>query len=207
MLYLIKDRDYIKIGYTSDMESRLKHYDTHNVYYELLDVVPGTEQDERDIHSKLKEYNYKLEWYYSNNITLNCLSEYKEKYTEDFIINKLKEVVESTSKEIDEVFDKNGKWSSLIRNTKRLDNFLEDFKYLNICSEEFDKYYNLYKNQNRLIKTLANNHREKLLTDIFYDFNKAIKREIVETEDGFYDEILTRTVKKETPKQKTNFEM
>jgi len=36
MLYLIKSTEYLKIGYTDNLDSRLKQYDTHNPNYELL---------------------------------------------------------------------------------------------------------------------------------------------------------------------------
>ena len=36
MLYLIKDRDYIKIGYTSNLDQRQKAYETTNCYAEVI---------------------------------------------------------------------------------------------------------------------------------------------------------------------------
>lgn len=58
MLYLIKDRDYIKIGYTQDITSRWKNYKLHNCYVELLYTKPGSRIDEKEIHALCNKYLY-----------------------------------------------------------------------------------------------------------------------------------------------------
>ena len=35
MIYLIKSNNYLKIGYTSNIQSRTKAYNTHNPNYEV----------------------------------------------------------------------------------------------------------------------------------------------------------------------------
>lgn len=54
MLYLIKDRDYLKIGYADNVERRLKEYRTHTLYTELLDTKPGLKKDETALHNLCK---------------------------------------------------------------------------------------------------------------------------------------------------------
>lgn len=61
MLYLIKDRDYVKIGFTKDIEDRIKTYKTHNMYFELIDTKPGTKKDETALHDLCKKYQYQSE--------------------------------------------------------------------------------------------------------------------------------------------------
>ena len=56
MLYLIKDHDYLKIGYASNIKDRMKGYRTHTLYTELLDVKPGNTTDEKNLHELCKDY-------------------------------------------------------------------------------------------------------------------------------------------------------
>ena len=46
MLYLIEDRDYLKIGYTKDIDSRWKNYQLHNCYAKLISTKEGSRMDE-----------------------------------------------------------------------------------------------------------------------------------------------------------------
>ena len=65
MLYLIEDRDYLKIGYSKNLNERLKAYELHNCYAKLIDSKPGTPQDETNIQELCKDYLYKGEWFYN----------------------------------------------------------------------------------------------------------------------------------------------
>lgn len=66
MLYLIEDRDFLKIGYTANLESRMKTYKTHNPHVVLLSSKDGNRVDEKKLHSLCKEYLYDTEWFYNN---------------------------------------------------------------------------------------------------------------------------------------------
>ena len=61
MLYLIKDRDYIKIGYTSNLDQRQKAYETTNCYAEVLMTKDGTRRDESNLHKLCDKWHYKNE--------------------------------------------------------------------------------------------------------------------------------------------------
>lgn len=50
MLYLIKSQQYVKIGFTTDLEKRMSIYTTHNPDFELLDTCIGTLKDEKSLH-------------------------------------------------------------------------------------------------------------------------------------------------------------
>lgn len=65
MLYLIEDREYIKIGYAANIEKRLATYTLHNCYYSLIKTRKGSITDEKNIHSLCDKYRYKGEWYYN----------------------------------------------------------------------------------------------------------------------------------------------
>lgn len=61
MIYLIEDRDYLKIGYTRNLKNRLEAYELHNCYAKLLATKEGTLEDEKNLHALCKKYCYKGE--------------------------------------------------------------------------------------------------------------------------------------------------
>lgn len=66
MIYFIlnKELNHLKIGYSLNPKSRLYTLQTANAHkLELLNIYYGTKEDEKTIHSKLKEYNLWGEWY------------------------------------------------------------------------------------------------------------------------------------------------
>ena len=58
MLYLIKSGEYVKIGYTKDLQSRINIYKTHNPIIEIIDVIEGTRIDELYLHQLCEKYLY-----------------------------------------------------------------------------------------------------------------------------------------------------
>ena len=75
MLYLIESGNYIKIGFSKDLNSlknRMITYKTHNPDIKLLGLCEGTEEDECNYHIKLD--NYKLynraEWFKKEGLSL-----------------------------------------------------------------------------------------------------------------------------------------
>lgn len=65
MLYLIEDRDYLKIGYTANVEDRKKAYQLHNCYARFIAVKEGSATDERKLHKQCKQWHYQGEWFYN----------------------------------------------------------------------------------------------------------------------------------------------
>lgn len=65
MLYLIEDRDYLKIGYTNNLEQRFKAYELHNCYARVINVKKGTRADELVLLNLCKDYQYKGEWFFN----------------------------------------------------------------------------------------------------------------------------------------------
>lgn len=67
MLYLIKqygkNTTYLKIGYTQNLQERLKAYNTHNAEFELVCSMEGDQELETFAHKLLLEYNIKGEWF------------------------------------------------------------------------------------------------------------------------------------------------
>jgi len=85
MLYLIKlkgeTNTLLKIGYTKDIDQRLKTYKTHNPLVELIDIKEGDTLDESCLHNKLKEYLFdnSKEWFIEDNEIYNTWRNYNRK--------------------------------------------------------------------------------------------------------------------------------
>lgn len=63
MIYLLEERDYLKIGFTRNLKDRLGAYELHNFYAKLLETKECTLGDERNLHSLCRVYHYKGEWF------------------------------------------------------------------------------------------------------------------------------------------------
>lgn len=78
MIYVISTTKYVKVGYTSNLEKRLKQYDTHNPDYTIYKTIKkGTAQHELELHNLLKEYKYQGEWFHLNEEVLQIIDNYK----------------------------------------------------------------------------------------------------------------------------------
>ena len=78
MIYIIKSREWYKIGYASNLLKRVKQYGTYNPDVEFIAYGEGDEKIESEIHSILKEskHEYRMEWFLASEEQVN------------FIINK-----------------------------------------------------------------------------------------------------------------------
>ena len=63
MIYLIEDRDYLKIGYAGNIKNRMTNYKVENLYVQLRDVKLGTILDEKILYKQCKKYQYQGEWF------------------------------------------------------------------------------------------------------------------------------------------------
>ena len=77
MLYLIKDRDYIKIGYTSNLDQRQKAYETTNCYAEVIMTKDGPRKDESNLHKLCDKWHYKNEWFHYDDEIIKIFEEYQ----------------------------------------------------------------------------------------------------------------------------------
>ena len=97
MLYLIRDRDYIKIGYTANIDQRQKAYETTNCYAEIIMTKDGTRKDELNLHKLCNKWHYKNEWFHYNDEIVKIFEEYRPDYEERLITleTKIKEIEET----------------------------------------------------------------------------------------------------------------
>lgn len=78
MLYLIRTfgrtKTALKVGYASDIKTRMKTYYHHNPYFEIVSTREGTLYDEMVLHLYLQSSNLKLdilnEWFIDDNETI-----------------------------------------------------------------------------------------------------------------------------------------
>lgn len=94
MLYLIEDRDYLKIGYAKSIKQRLSNYITENVYAKLIDYKEGDLIDERSLHLLCHDYKYRGEWFINCDEVKNIWKSYdNNKDRKEFNNLTFKEVV------------------------------------------------------------------------------------------------------------------
>lgn len=63
-VYLVETEDFVKVGFTRNLVSRLAQINTctpHSV--RLIHSFPGTIRDEQEIHTHLGDHRHKLEWF------------------------------------------------------------------------------------------------------------------------------------------------
>ena len=95
MLYLVKlkgeSQTLLKIGYTKDIDKRLKTYKTHNPLIELIDIKEGKSIDESNLHNLLKQYSFEdsKEWFVENSEIYRIWKEYKPIISEELQNNLL----------------------------------------------------------------------------------------------------------------------
>lgn len=143
MLYFIKSSNYLKIGYTENKISlikRIKTYRTYNPDFTILQIVSnGNIQDETNLHTILKDYQYYSEWFYDSSYVHNIWN----KYTKDMEHLDVEQIVS-------ESFDK-AKYNTnkILGIKKELEDIIEDELYCKDTWEYKDIMNPLYKKYNK----------------------------------------------------------
>ena len=67
MVYFIKQNDYIKIGYTNNLNKRLNQLQVSSpVKLEVLGIIKGSLEDESNYHKMFSKYHSYGEWFSCN---------------------------------------------------------------------------------------------------------------------------------------------
>lgn len=142
MLYLIEDRDYLKIGYAKNFDERWKSYMLHNCYCKPLSVKEGAFYDEQELHKLCTPYRFRSEWYYNTQEVIDIFNNYQSNIKE--ILDNDTKILHQISKDIVELHQNSS-------------NFPE-FKF------KFDKYIVEKENEIKSIKQHMNrlNSRDDL---------------------------------------------
>lgn len=67
MIYLLRNNNFLKIGFAKDVQRRMKCYNTCSFGYQLLDVRDGDKQVEKLLHKMFRKYQVAKEWFEDNN--------------------------------------------------------------------------------------------------------------------------------------------
>lgn len=135
MIYLIKDRDYLKIGYSSNIDQRKKAYDTTNCYAKMIMIKDGSRKDETILHKLCEQWHYKNEWFYYNDEIIKIFEEYQSDNNEERIQKLEKEVCGLKTQ-----------LQSLISHIKERDKEWENYnKEWDILNKEFISGLNILK--------------------------------------------------------------
>ena len=179
MIYLIECQNYYKIGFTSDLASRLKSYDTTNPEYTVLLTEKGTKKDESELHKLCAEYHHKLEWFHKTPEILVIWKTYfalKDKYNKlEELYNQVKEDRNELNLFIDNLQESHYRDRSFIQNIKNMndqhlsvDAYVSEY-FNNPCPNDADILTN---HEKRLLK----NERElELLKEKIESLRKEIE--------------------------------
>jgi Meiotically up-regulated gene 113 len=64
MIYFIRTGEYVKIGYSTNVPTRLSGIKTATPYdIELLGTCPGTRATEKSLHDRFARLHYRGEWF------------------------------------------------------------------------------------------------------------------------------------------------
>lgn len=85
---------YLKIGYTDNLKSRLKQYETHNPDFELLGTLDLPKWHEDNLHKLCEAHLYKLEWFYDCQDVRDIFFNYKSIELDD-AIKRCEEIFDS----------------------------------------------------------------------------------------------------------------
>lgn len=154
MLYLIEDRDYLKIGYSKNLNERLKAYELHNCYAKLIDSKPGTPQDETNIQELCKDYLYKGEWFYNTSKVKQIFQNYCNLNSNEIYQYKSYVTIKALS---------------ILKNWNTLDASLIYCKYNDISLlEYFDTAKQKHEFENKLSQLVNENYNNCQITDWYY---------------------------------------
>lgn len=77
MLYLVKiDNSHLKIGYSTNVASRIKSFQTSSLQVELLAIREGDVKHERELHEVCKFYKIKNELFKDNQFVIDAFKNY-----------------------------------------------------------------------------------------------------------------------------------
>ena len=88
MIYLIEDRDVLKIGYASNISEREKAYKTHNYYARIISSKSGTKEDEKELHKLCEKWSIEREWFHNVPEVKKIFEDYSSISEEDSILIK-----------------------------------------------------------------------------------------------------------------------
>ena len=153
MLYLLEDREYLKIGYAKDVNQRIKQHQISNLHLKLLDTKIGTLRNEKELHQLCKKYRIQSEWYQNCSEVIDIWNRYNSKLE----ISDLKEIVSNRFKLIQKYLLDPKKFY-ITEKIPTIDEFsialFNEMKTNNINLDEYEYWLVLYQNQTKIFNCL-----------------------------------------------------
>lgn len=147
MLYLIQDRDYLKIGYSSNMDQRKKAYETTNCYAEVIMTKDGSRKDETILHNLCKPWQYKNEWFYYDEQVIEIFKEYQPNQEQK--VKELEESIVDIKNQISKIQENINVLTAFIHSHEEtLNNWYSEYKKL-------EKSTNNLKNSEAFVKLMS----------------------------------------------------
>jgi len=170
MLYLIKSSNYLKIGYSSNVNKRLESYRTCNPDFTVLDIIEGDEKLEKTLHKICKEFKVKdrQEWFHLDPFIINAWNKLKEV---DFVT-----IPESTNTIQEINLDYKDKYDKLIKEYYNLNNLHKNL---------IDRYSELTEYVFNFDKELKNIKDYKQLYEELQKENTNLKTSLLETQTKY----------------------
>lgn len=205
MIYLIKDRDYLKIGYATCIADRMKSYRTHTLYTELLDVKPGTTLDEKELQKRCKDYNVESEWFRNCPEVIEIWNKYESTIISD--LDKIQCVINAADEELSKIHESLFEnWPceatsivQILETVPKIDK-QRIFKSLDFSYSELDKYKNLqydYESLWRIVKAFKGEIQAIFRID---DYKYISEKKYI---DGEVHTKMTRTKQLKETKEST----
>ena len=149
MLYLLESTNYFKIGYTTNIKSRLSTYKTHNPDIKLIQTKDGTKNDEKILHKICEKYRFNNEWFHKNDIVINSFLNYTTQVWDQLteIEIKLKNKIDNIINDLDKITNSEKYYIGVI--DYEINKFFSEVKDMN-KPELYEKVYKLYSDLNNL---------------------------------------------------------
>lgn len=78
IVYVIQSGEFVKIGQTGNLISRLGHYKTHNPHpMQIVGLIKGGMQEENILHDKFKHLHVKHDWFQYKQEIRDYFSDFK----------------------------------------------------------------------------------------------------------------------------------
>lgn len=121
MLYLVKLDNAYKIGYSKDVESRIKDLFVTHIDCELISTKFGNKRDEKSIHLLCEKYNIKNELFDINPKVVDIFNTYicyglqEDIEKQNYVLKSYRDIKEQCEKVITIIDDQNSRIEELLK--------------------------------------------------------------------------------------------
>lgn len=147
MIYLIEDRDVLKIGYANILSERERAYRTHNYYAKIISYKSGTKEDEKILHKLCEKWLIEREWFHNVPEVKQIFEEYRAITEKDAVL--IKQYITSRFIEIWKSYNSMNKNISINQHVRKL---IKKVYELNEYPYNLNKWLSFYDQQVKYLK-------------------------------------------------------